>query len=365
MAAKKHLRIWLTGGETGGHVMPLLAVAEVLGHSPHVTITYIGSKYGPEAKLARAAGLKFISVPTGKLRRYFSFRAIALNLIDSIAVIAGTLKSCYLISRRRPNLIFSKGGPVALPVALAAYIMRVPLITHESDAVMGVANRFMARFAARVLTAFPASYYPASIANKVIVVGLPIRQAFCSGKTTSPRPQRILITGGIQGAQAINRAVAGILPNLLKKTEVVHITGAGSYKEFMAIKSQLPKDLAERYTVLDFTPDIAEHMRHSSLVLSRASSAIFEIASMGKPMVLIPLPNAANNHQVKNAEIFASHNAAVVIRQENLTPNILYEKIVTVLEDKILQQKLREGTRQFSCCESAAQVMELLKQYAV
>lgn len=138
MAAKKRLHIWLTGGETGGHVMPLLAVAEVLKQSSDIKLTYIGAKRGPEEKLARSAGLTFVSVPTGKLRRYFSLRSLFHNMIDSVAIVASIIKSCYLITRQKPNLVFSKGGPVALPVALAARIMHVPLVTHESDAVMGV-----------------------------------------------------------------------------------------------------------------------------------------------------------------------------------------------------------------------------------
>lgn len=360
---KKGRIIWLVGGGTGGHIMPLMAVAEELSHRPAVKLTYIGDASGPESEIAKKAGLSFVHIPSGKLRRYFGFTAIILNIRDIFLILAGIILAYRLIRRKKPSLIFSKGGPVALPVALAAYITRTPLMTHESDVVMGITNRIIGTFAKTIMTAFPASFYPTIYARKIVSVGVPIRREFCHHPTIhhQKRPM-ILITGGSQGARAINLLVGSILPDLLRQASVMHICGKYSFKEFQELKKELPDDLAAHYGLVDFTPDIASYMREAALVITRASSTIFEVATLGKPMIIIPLPGSANDHQLKNAEAFLRYKAALVLKQNNLTPNLLYETIQAVLQDKKVMRELVEGTRHFSCCDSARQVATLLLQ---
>jgi UDP-N-acetylglucosamine--N-acetylmuramyl-(pentapeptide) pyrophosphoryl-undecaprenol N-acetylglucosamine transferase len=355
--------IWLVGGGTGGHIMPLIAVAKELAKRPKIKLVYIGNRRGPEADIAKQAGLTFWHVPSGKLRRYVSFSAIFSNIRDGFFIVFGIWVAFRLIRQHRPHLIFSKGGPSALPVAIAAYLSRTPLITHESDAMMGISNRIIASFATTVLTAFPASVYPSAYAGKIQSVGLPIRSDFCL-REPLPHARRpmILVTGGSQGSRAINLLIAEILPDLLKTASVMHICGKQSFQELQEIKKILPEGLAEHYAVLDFTPDIASYMREATLVVTRASSTMFEAASLGKPMIVIPLPGSANDHQMKNAEIFQKHKAAIVLRQDNLTPNLLYETIHAVLQDKKVMSELVEGTRHFSCCDTARRVADIILQ---
>lgn len=362
----KHYIIWLVGGKTGGHILPLISVAEEFARHPNVKLFYVGDKSGPEYKLAKQSDLTFLHVPSGKLRRYFTLTALFLNVRDLFLLFYGTIVAFGLIRKNRPHTIFSKGGPGALPVAVAAFLTRTPLITHESDAVMGATNRIIALFAENVLTAFPADLYPTSLARKIVSVGLPIRHEFCRHYNAHhlQRPM-ILVTGGSQGALAINRMVASFLPDLLSWASVTHICGPLSLAEMQTIKKSLPPVLADHYAILDFTPDIASYMRESSLVITRASSTIFEIATLRKPMILIPLPQSANDHQMKNAEIFLRHRAALVLNQQNLTPQLLYETIRAVLQDRKVMSELVEGTRHFSCCGSAKRVAALIMQSAM
>lgn len=361
---KKHL-IWLVGGGTGGHIMPLLAVAHYLKKDASMRLTYIGQKNGPEATLAASANLHFESIPSGKWRRYITFESLVLNLWDLVQLMQGMYVSYQLIRRKKPSLIFSKGSAVALPVALAAYVTHTPIVTHESDAVIGTANRIIARFAVKILTSFPASVYPAALAKKVTQVGLPLRQTFRepSHKTKPKSRPMVLITGGSQGAAAINEQIAQILPQLLTQVSVMHITGAISLARFTQVKESLPPDISHHYGVIDFTPDIAQYMKEADVVITRASSTIFELATLGKPMILIPLPSAAHNHQLRNAEIFVRYHAAVMLIQENLTPQLLYETISSVLIDQHLRHQLKEGMRNFDSSQAARNVAAIVKHY--
>ncbi len=361
---RQAVEVWLVGGGTGGHIMPLLAVAEELKKDPRIKITYLGEKKGLEETLAKDNRIPFITITSGKLRRYVTPLAVALNIRDIGRLIKGIIKSYVLARKHRPAVLFSKGGPIALPVAIGAWLAHIPILTHESDVVIGITNRFIARFAKHILTAFPASYYPAILAPKLVYVGLPLRREFCQKHREHVGRPIILVTGASQGSVAINQVVMAILPSLLVIADVVHITGELSYKSIIKVKEDLPVELKNHYTVMAFTPQIVNFMAKASLIISRASSSIFEIATLGKPMVIIPLPSAANNHQLKNAEVFAHFNAAVVLRQESLTPQLLYEKIEHILTDKEIRLELQKGTHVFKSCDATGKVVDLIKEYA-
>lgn len=357
--------LWLVGGGTGGHIVPLLAVAEILGRDTGVHLTYIGERDGMEYGLARKAGIPFKSVTSGKFRRYVTPASFFLNSRDFFRILKGIFTSYRLIKHKRPDLVFSKGGPVAVPVVIAAWLSGVPIVTHESDVAMGLANRVIGRFAHHVMTAFPAKYYPAWMARKIVHVGLPLRSEFCRQSRIVQHKRRpmVLVTGGSQGSVTLNRAVAAILPDLLPKADVMHITGEYSYKEFQAVKDDLPDTLAEHYGVIDFTPDMAHYMREATVVVMRSGATLFEVASLGKPMILIPLPTAANNHQLKNAEVVIEYKAGLLLMQDNLTPERLYDTIATVLDTPSLRRQLQEGTKHFASCDAAKNVAFLLKSW--
>jgi UDP-N-acetylglucosamine--N-acetylmuramyl-(pentapeptide) pyrophosphoryl-undecaprenol N-acetylglucosamine transferase len=366
MATKpKPKQLWLVGGGTGGHIVPLLAVAEILERDKDIQLTYLGERDGMEYDLARKAGISFKSVTSGKFRRYVTLSSLFLNVRDFFRVIRGIVTSYRHMQHKKPDLIFSKGGPVAVPVVIAAWLAGVPVVTHESDVAIGLANRIIGRFARHIMTAFPAKYYPASMARKIVHVGLPLRGEFCRKQHTPHHKRRpmVLVTGGSQGSVALNKAVAAILPELLPKADVMHITGEYSYKEFQAVKDALPDKLAEHYGVVDFTPDMAHYMHEATVVVMRSGATLFEVASLGKPMILIPLPTAANNHQLKNAEVVIEHKAGILLIQDNLTPDRLYETIATVLDTPSLRRQLQEGTKHFASCDAAKNVANLLKDW--
>ncbi len=362
----KAKRIWLVGGGTAGHYMPMLAVAEVLKRDDSLHLTYISDGGEKEMQLARSLGFRPVVVTTGKIRRQFlNLKFLFLNIRDSFRIVRAIMTAVQLIQKQEPQVIFCKGGQLAFPIALAARWTKTPVITHESDSIMGGTNRFIGRFAQAVLTGFPASVYPYGFAEKITHVGIPLRPEFCrqTRKTHPTRRPMILITGGSQGAQTFNNLFIPILPQLLEHASVVHLAGAASAPFFQEFKQTLPDHLRDHYAVFDFTPDIVEYMREATLVVLRSGSTIFEVATLHKPMILVPLPWSANDHQTKNAEIFAAHNAALMLRQENLTPDRLYETIQSVLSDKNLARELREGTKVFACCDAAKQVADIVRQY--
>ncbi len=357
--------IWLVGGGTGGHVVALFPVAAELKKDKHLRLMYIGGGHNTlESKLAKEADIPFKTVPYGKFRRYITLGSIIANVGDAVKIAAGVLKSYGLIKRYKPALIFSKGGPVALPVALAAWLTGTCLITHESDTVMGVTNRWIGTFACQILTAFPASYYPLRYAKKIIAVGLPIRPEFCRpGSPVKKQPPTVVIMGGSQGSRAINLVTYASLPRLLTSMRVVHITGDQGFVEACSVKVKLGNP--ENYEVIGFTPEVARYMKEATLLVVRASSTIFEAASLHKPMLLIPLPSAAGNHQVKNAEAFVQAGAAVMVRQESLTPEMFCEKIEQILRDKVLQARLQKGTAVFASCQTAQKVADSVRHHLI
>ncbi len=357
--------VWFVGGETGGHVVPLIAVAEVLSQKNTVRIRFIGSRNSIEERLARQSGYPFLSVMTGKLRRDFGVLSLLKNGIDAVRFSLGILQSLWLIHRYHPSVVFSKGGPVSLPVVIAAAVLRVPVVTHESDIVMGHSNRFISRLAKTVMTGFPVVNYPYIDATKLVEVGIPLRQQFCRKQSHhhhSHRPM-VLVTGGSQGAATVGELLVRILPELLQKADVMHICGDSMVATCQAAKAELPERVRDHYGFVSYTDDIADYIRESTVVVTRGSSQIFEIASLGKAMICIPLPWAANNHQLKNAQYFASRGAAVVTRQENLTPERLYETISSVLDDKQLRLSLEKNVVQFNSCESASRIVEIIHKF--
>lgn len=362
----KTLRVWLVGGGTGGHITPLLAVAEVLRRHSDVKITYIGEAKSREEELARHEHIPFQAIMSGKLRRSWDVVSIYQNVRDLTRVWRGYWQARRLILKQRPDVIFSKGGQVAPPVCLAAKHFNIPVIIHESDAAMGLANKFTARLATKVLTGFPAVNYPNIDAQKIIPVGIPLSAEFnVERKTKKPDRPMILITGGIQGAQSINRAVALILPLLLAKYDVMHVTGDASYDEFVKIKAELSRDLRDNYGVIPFTHNMAELMREATIVLSRASgTTMFELATLGKPMILIPLPSAGSDHQRANARIFVGSGAAIMLEQSTITPEILFATIDGLLSNAIELARLKQNVAQFACPAAAKVVADLLLKEA-
>ena len=304
-------RIVLTGGGTAGHVMPHLALLPYL-QARQWQVTYIGSAHGIEKQLAEAAGVPFRAIASGKLRRYFSCR----NVSDMFKVCCGIWQAMWLLFFIRPRLVFSKGGYVSVPVVIAAALLRIRIVTHESDLSPGLATRIAACFATEVWTAFEETQIKA---RKVQRVGMPIRDELRQGDVARGRQMcgfkagrcTLLIMGGSLGSQRLNNVVDTIVAELVSDYQVIHIIGAGNQ----------PSLSHSRYRVFPFVnKDFTHLLTLADLVISRAgANSIFEFLVLCKPMLLIPLDAGSRGDQIENAACFAHQGFAHVLAEKDLS----------------------------------------------
>lgn len=337
------MKILLTGGGTGGHLIPLLSViAEIRKRQPDVEFLFVGPKSDFNEAL-RAEGIAIKEVNAGKFRRYFSLD----NFLDIFKVLIGIDEAIFHIIRFKPDVVFSKGGFASVPAVVAASYTMVPILTHESDTVPGMANKFIGKFASKIFISFPATrrYFPD---YKIVVSGNPIREDILHGDKN--RAQRffnlrenlpvVLVFGGSQGAQNINELLLGSLPKLLEKFQIIHVCGSKNYSGFERKIGDMPlsPEARKRYKSYAY---LGEEMKDafalSDFVVSRAgANSLSEIIALKKPSLIIPLPGAANNHQYQNAKYFADENLILMAEEKDLDA----EKFSDRLED--LQSKRDE-----------------------
>lgn len=368
------MRILFTGGGSGGHFFPILAVIRELKRIAEeerildLDLFYAGpNDFGEE--LLKEEGVVSIKLATGKVRRYFSL----LNFLDVLKTGLGIWQALWNIFLILPDVIFSKGGYGAFPIIVAAAIFRIPLIVHESDAIAGKVNLMSAGLARRIGVAFDsaADLFPK---DKTAVVGIPIRKRILGGDKADAKEHFDIYSalpvvgfiGASQGAQKINEAVLGILRELTDEFEVVHQTGAKNYEDVKGEGSVILESARkERYHPVGFLDEIGmrEFYLVSDLIVSRAgATSIFEIAAWGKPSILLPLESAAQDHQRKNAYEYAATGACVVIEEENLTPHILLAEIKKILGSPELMKKMGEAAQRFARIDSAEIIArEILK----
>jgi len=369
------LKILLTGGGTGGHIYPLVAVANEIyrlaaDQKRDIEIRY----FGPASSLNKefeSRGIRAEEIISSKLRRYFSLN----NFIDIPRFIISFFQALFKIFWFMPDVVFSKGGPGALAVILASRFYRIPILIHESDTVPGLTNAFSARFAKKIFIAFEraAQYFPS---EKVVLAGNPIRADILRDvpdretaiKTLgfNPAEPLILVIGGSQGAQKINNFILDNLEAILDSVQVIHQSGPANFSEAKKEADFMLKTLGDfyktRYQLVGYLEDvkaIKEVFSAADLVLSRAGSgAIFEIAAFGKPAILIPLEDAANDHQKINAYEYAQTGAAIVLEEGNFKPSIFISQAQKILTDKELQNKMSQAARNFAKPEAAQKIAE-------
>lgn len=324
-------KIILTGGGTAGHVTPNIALLPALKERGY-EIHYIGSKDGIEKKLIESLSIPYYPISSGKLRRYFDWK----NFTDPFRVLKGFSDAKKLIKKIQPDVIFSKGGFVTVPVVKAAKKCHVPAIIHESDMTPGLANRLCIQSAYKVCCNFPetVSHLPE---GKAVLSGSPIRRELFEGDIrkgldfcgfTDAKPV-LLIIGGSLGSRAINESVRALLPQLLKTWQIIHLCGKGNldpnlekcdgYRQFEYIQKELPDLFAA-----------------SQLVISRAgANAICELLALKKPAILIPLSAAASRgDQILNAKSFEKQGFSYLLEEENVTNESLLKAIETVYENR-------------------------------
>ncbi len=324
-------RIVLTGGGTAGHVTPCIALLPGLKEAGY-DIHYIGSRNGIERKLIEGYGIPYYGISSGKLRRYFDPK----NFSDPFKVLKGYFEAKKLLKRLKPDIVFSKGGFVTVPVVFAAKKVKIPAIIHESDITPGLANRLAIPAAKKVCANFPETlrYLPQ---DKAVLTGTPIRRELFSGNKlsgldycgfTANKPV-IMIIGGSTGSKAINEVIRGMLPTLLRDYQIIHICGKDNLDERLsglagyAQFEYCQKELSDLFAAAD-------------LVISRAgANAICELLALRKPNILIPLPLASSRgDQLLNAESFERQGYSYVLKEEELSVSSLLQAIDEVMTNK-------------------------------
>jgi len=330
-----------TGGGTLGHVIPALSVAEELRkRAPDADIVYIGSQKENEREYVVSHGFEFIAIPAGKLRRYFSFE----NLVDIFRLLIGIVRAFFLIGRLRPDIVFSKGGYVSVPVVLAAALRGVPVITHESDISMGLANRINARFARRICLGFDTVHGD----ERYVYTGNPVRRDLIECMQTPDERPLLLILGGSLGAQSLNECIYAHLDELTERAYVVHQTGPTG-------RNIVHENYEHHEFIADELPSL---IKRASLVISRAgANAISELRWAAVPMVLAPIrTNASRGDQIENARFLEERGEALV----GWNDEELIEKAVRLLEDRSLSDRLRENCRREASVPSTERIVDLI-----
>lgn len=352
-------KIILTGGGTAGHVTPNLALIPSLKERNYA-IHYIGSYQGIERKLIEGAGIAYIGISSGKFRRYFDFK----NFSDPFRVIKGYGEALKFIKKYKPDVVFSKGGFVAVPVVLAARHCKVPVIIHESDMTPGLANRLCIPSAAKVCCNFPEtlSYLPK---DKAVLTGSPIRKELLKGDRLkgityahlSENRPIILIIGGSLGSVTVNNAVRAILPKLLKNFQIIHICGKGNLDESLIH--------TEGYVQYEYVDEPLKHLfAAADLMISRAgANAICEILALRKPNILIPLSAAASRgDQILNAKSFARQGFSCLLEEEKLTGDSLLQAVTETFKNRKSYISNMQQSEQHNAIDAIIEMIESLVQ---
>ena len=338
--------IVLTGGGTAGHVTPNIALIPKLRELGY-KISYIGSYEGIEKKLIEELGIPYYGISSGKLRRYFDLK----NFSDPFRVLKGFSQARKILKELKPDVVFSKGGFVTVPVVIAAKRLKIPALIHESDMTPGLANKLCLSSASRICCNFPETVANLP-ADKAVLTGTPIRQELLSGNAengrkfcgfTADKPV-LMVIGGSLGAASVNDNVRKILPELLKEFQVVHLCGKGKTDEY--IQDELP----DLFAMAD-------------IVISRAgANAICEIRELHKPNLLIPLSaKASRGDQILNARSFERQGFSKVLEEEEITEEKLLETIRQLYTDR---QKYTDAMAGNGQVDSISKITDLIEECA-
>lgn len=344
--------ILLVGGGSGGHIFPVIAIAEELDRRSIEYIT-VGARNSLEAKLYQKYCKHFVIIQSGKLRRYLTLSSLISNVLDVFKVIYGVIQSVIIIYKYGVRVVFCKGGFVALPVVIAAVICRKKIFVHESDTVMGLTNKFASRFAQKVFSAFPVK----DVATKR--VGIPLRSEFINSVATAlPQQDSILIIPGSQGSVAINNVVHDSIKKLLDYTNIVHVTGVAQYEKFKHLE-ETTKTYAHTYKAVKFIDDdIVRYYKDSTLIVARSSATVLaEAAAVKRPVITVPLPGSAGDHQSLNAQALAQLDAVVAFNQSEFTAEVFVGTVIGLLSDRKKSAKLAENLNQYLGSAQATKVI--------
>lgn len=363
------MKIVFTGGGSGGHFYPIIAIAEAIQdivreeHLISPALYYLAPTAFDEKALFEN-GIVYSYVPAGKMRRYASIR----NVTDMFFTLVGIVSALITLFRLYPDVVMSKGGYGSVPTVIAAKILRIPIIIHESDAKPGRANLLAAKFADKIAISFEgaAKYFPEKVRSTIARTGIPVRKALMRVEAEGAKQYlgldsalpTVLILGGSQGAAKINEVVLSALPDLIAVVNVIHQTGQANFEGVQAIaKVVLEKNPhASRYHPVNYLSEtsLQRSAGAADVVVSRAGSgSIAEIGLWRKPAILIPIPESISHDQRTNAYAYAETGAAVVIEEENLSPHLLISEIRRITDNPAVATRMHAGSEGFTDPDAA------------
>ncbi len=361
-------RVVLSGGVSGGHTYPLVAVARVLRqrYPEGIELLFLGGGGVFEEAAMKSEKIPMRSVLFGKMRRYFSL----LNYLDVLKLPIGIVQSLWYLLWFMPDVVFSKGGAASVPVVVAARFYRIPVLIHDSDSVAGRANVWLGKWVQKVAIAYPsaAQYFSA---DKIALTGNPVREEIVSGSKErgkerfhlDPEKKTIVLFGGSQGARELNNALLRILPALLMKgVQIIHQTGSNHFEGVIALSAELgvPTENGSYHPVAFLSAqEMGDVIAAADMVISRAGAgSIAEIAAHRKALVLVPLSTAANNEQRKNAYDIAEIGGALVLEEANLGEHIFLENLENVLNNDGLRAEMGESLHAFYHPDAAERIAD-------
>ncbi|CAM3001833.1 undecaprenyldiphospho-muramoylpentapeptide beta-N-acetylglucosaminyltransferase [Legionella worsleiensis] len=354
-----NLSIVFTGGGTAGHVTPNMALIKQL-KTEGWTIHYIGSEQGIEHEMIENIGIPFHAVSSGKLRRYFSLK----NVLDPFKILFGIMQSFCLFHRLKPDVVFSKGGFVAFPVVVGAWLNRIPVVAHESDMSPGLANRLSFPFVNKICLTFAAGKKHFKRQDKIEVTGTPIREQLFTGSKVrglarcgfTPEKPCLLVIGGSLGAGSINQSVRAAIGQLTEQFQVIHLCGKGKIDPLLL---QYPGYCQFEYA----HEELADLFAASDVVVSRAgANSLYEILALGKPHVLIPLSaQVSRGDQIQNARYFQGLGISVVIQDQGLNAETLLSALEEVMQN---QGDIKSKIKALNIESATDKIIALIKEQA-
>jgi len=363
------MKILFTTGGSGGHFYPIIAVAEKINQLIKderllPADLYFMSDSPYDKKALQENNIEYIQNSAGKLRRYFSW----LNFADVIKMGWGIFTSLFKVFSLYPDVVFSKGAYASLPTVIAARLLGIPIIIHESDSIPGRTNLFAGKFATKIAVSYPeaAQYFKAD--NKVAVTGNPVREVITKPNAVGaveylklfPNLPTILILGGSLGSQIINDTIIEALPDLVSKYQIIHQTGKENITGVANLANMILKENENkgRYHVVDYLNELGLTMAASvaNVIISRAGSTIFEIANWGIPSIIIPITDSNGDHQRRNAYTYARSGACTVLEEDNLSSVVLISEIDRILENPDIAKKMSASAKEFARPDAATKI---------
>ena len=366
-------RVMLVGGGTGGHFFPLMGVAEQLTQtSDQPLIYYAGPEKYDEESLS-SLGIKFVKISAGKRRRYFSI----LNFFDVFKTLWGIKVAILKLFYIYPDVVFSKGSYTRVPVIIAAVLLRIPVIVHESDSVFGSANKLGSKFARHIFTAYDEATLDEKKNKKIQKLGIPVRAALLNPPAANtieslgidPNRPVILVLGGSQGSERVNEQIFASIDDLLRSYTVIHQTGINNYDlSVQTVEKLIPdSEIRKHYHAIPFLDEekLNNAYHVASVVVSRAgSTAMYEIALHHKPAIIIPIPETISHDQRSNAYANARLGGVVVLEEGNLKEGLLMAEIERIVQNNDIYESMVAGTKLFANPNAAARISEIILDLA-